>query len=258
MPPAQDSPRSGLLRRADPGPYDLVGDVHGCLDELVDLLAALGHGIDGPAGAPRVEPAPGRTVVFVGDLVDRGPATPGVLRLVMDLVARGAALVARGNHDDKLARKLAGREVSVGFGLQESLDQLAAEPAAFHERARAFLDGLPHQLLLDGGALVVTHAGLREELHGVDSKQARALCLYGETSGERDERGYPVRLDWAAEYRGEARVVQGHTPVPSAGWRNRVLNLDTGCVFGGALTALRYPELELVSVPARRVHYEGL
>jgi protein phosphatase len=251
-------PAGGVLRSDSTGAFDLVGDIHGCLEEFVELLGRLGHEVAGSADAPVFRPAPGRTVVLVGDLVDRGPATPGVIRLAMEMVRTGAALVARGNHDDKLARALAGREVTVGFGLQESLDQLDAEPEALRTEARDFLGGLPHQLHLDRGQLVVTHAGLRQDLHGVDSRRSRDLCLYGETDGRRDERGYPVRLDWAADYRGEARVVHGHTPVEEARWRNRVLNLDTGCVFGGTLTALRYPELELVRVPALRVHYEGL
>ena len=258
MPPSSPLPPGGVLSRDAPGAYDLIGDVHGCLEELLDLLADLGHAVDGSQEAPRVTLQEGRTVVFVGDLVDRGPATPGVLRLAMELVERGDALVARGNHDDKLARKLAGRDVTIGFGLQESLDQLAEESPGFRDRTRTFLGELPHQLLLDGGALVVAHAGLREDLHGVDTRRARDLCLYGETSGEKNELGYPVRLDWAASYRGQARIVQGHTPVEEVGWRNRVLNIDTGCVYGGALTALRYPELEVTTVPARAVHYDGL
>ena len=78
--------------------------------------------------------------------------------------------------------------------------------------------------------------------------------MYGETTGETDEFGLPVRYNWAAEYRGKAMVVYGHTPVPQADWLNRTINIDTGCVFGGSLTALRYPEKELVSVAARATY----
>lgn len=254
---AAESPPPAVVRVDAPGRYDLIGDVHGCHEELVLLLERLGHGVGGTLEAPTFTPAEGRQAVFVGDLVDRGPANPAVLRLAMAMARSGGGLCVKGNHDHKLARKLAGRDVTIAFGLAESLEQLGKEPPAFLEEVRAFLHGLPYQLLLDGGKLVVSHAGLRESLHGVDSKRSRALCLYGETTGEKDERGYPVRLDWAADYRGAPSIVYGHTPIQEALWRNRTMNLDTGCVFGGALTAVRYPESEVVTVPATRVHYVG-
>ena len=225
-------------------PYDLVGDVHGCRSELESLLAELGwEGTRHPEG---------RTAVFVGDLVDRGPDTPGVLRLVMDMVAASSALCVQGNHEAKLVRALDGARVRTAHGLAESLQQLAEQPEEFRLRARAFLAGLPHQLRLDQGRLVVAHAGLAEELHGVDSPRARAFALYGQTTGRTDESGLPVRLPWQDDYRGSATVVYGHTPVLEARWVNNTICLDTAVVFGGRLTALRYPERELVSVPAER------
>lgn len=244
-------------RRHDAGPFDIIGDVHGCLDELKDLLARLGYLLadaTDPDGRPTfaVTPPPGRKAAFVGDLVDRGPDSPGVLRLVMRMVEAATALAVRGNHDDKLLRKLRGREVSISHGLAETLEQLAAEPPAFTERVKAFLDGLPTHYVLDAGRLVVAHAGLKEKLHGRVSDRVRAFCLYGETTGESDEFGLPVRLNWALDYRGRAAVVYGHTPTVRPEWLNRTICIDTGCVFGGSLTALRYPGSELVSVPARR------
>src|ERR1700754_1816372 len=110
--------------------------------------------------------------------------------------------------------------------------------------------------VLDGGRLVVAHGGLREEMHGRGSGAVRDFCMYGETTGEIDEFGLPVRYNWAAEYKGKAMVVYGHTPVPQAQWLNRTIDIDTGCVFGGKLTALRYPEKELVSVAAARIYCE--
>jgi len=225
-------------------PYDLVGDVHGCRSELETLLAKLGW--DGVHHPER------RTAVFVGDLVDRGPDTPGVLRLVMRMVAAGTALCVQGNHEAKLVRALLGAHVRVAHGLGQSLDQLEEQPAEFRERAVSFMAGLPTQLVLDEGRLVVAHAGLREDLHGIDSGRARSFALYGDTTGRSDEYGLPVRLPWQRDYRGEARVVYGHTPVAAAEWVNNTLCLDTGVVFGGRLTALRYPELEIVDVPAER------
>jgi protein phosphatase len=249
-------------RRRDGGPFDVIGDVHGCFDELVELMRRLGYEFSsenaGAGGRPgyAVRPPAGRKAVFVGDLVDRGPNVPAVLRLVMSMVEAGTALCVCGNHDDKLLRFIEGHDVKVSHGLAQSLAQLEPEPAEFKEQVRAFLDGLVGHYLLDGGRLVVAHAGLKEDLHGRVSGRVRSFCLYGETTGETDEFGLPVRLAWAANYRGQATVVYGHTPVPEAEWVNRTINIDTGCVFGGRLTALRWPEKELVSVPARRVWCE--
>ncbi|TDB85267.1 polynucleotide kinase-phosphatase [Actinomadura sp. KC216] len=245
-------------RRELAGPFDIVGDVHGCRAELEDLLTDLGYEIDRDAEGLAVgahHPG-GRMAVFVGDLVDRGPDSPGVLRLVMGMVGDGDALCVSGNHEAKLVRALRGRKVRVAHGLAESLEQLAAEPDDFRDDAMRFMDGLISHYVLDGGDLVVAHAGLREEYHGRSSGRVRSFALYGDTTGETDEYGLPVRYPWARDYRGKAMVVYGHTPVPEAEWVNNTICLDTGAVFGGKLTALRYPERELVSVPARQVWYE--
>ncbi|MGC5028406.1 polynucleotide kinase-phosphatase [Micromonospora sp. DT229] len=244
-------------RRELTGPFDIVGDVHGCRAELERLLDRLGWQVHrDEAGRPvdATHPA-GRTAVFVGDLVDRGPDSPGVLRLVMGMVAAGHALCVPGNHEQKLLRKLRGRSVKVAHGLAETLDQLAAEPTEFSTEVAAFVDGLVSHYVLDGGRLVVAHAGLKEEYQGRASGRVRAFALYGETTGETDEYGLPVRYPWAREYRGSATVVYGHTPTPEPEWVNNTICIDTGCVFGGRLTALRYPERELVGVPAEREWY---
>ncbi|MBI3946261.1 MAG: polynucleotide kinase-phosphatase [Armatimonadetes bacterium] len=243
-------------RRHDHGPFDLIGDVHGCLEELRALLRELGYQVSAAEGEVEgsVCHPEGRKVVFLGDLVDRGPAIPGVLRLAMAMAATGAALCVPGNHDMKLVRKLRGRDVQITHGLAESLAQLEREPPEFREQVAGFLDGLVSHYVLDGGRLVVAHAGIPAEMQGRGSGKVRDFALYGETTGETDEFGLPVRHNWAAEYRGAAAVVYGHTPVPEPEWLNHTLNIDTGCVFGGRLTALRYPERELVCVPAARTY----
>ncbi|MGW1432669.1 polynucleotide kinase-phosphatase [Streptomyces sp. NPDC002431] len=233
------------------GPFDIIGDIHGCSSELETLLGRLGY-VDG------THPE-GRTAVFVGDLVDRGPDSPGVLRRVMSMVASGDALCVPGNHENKLGRYLKGRTVQHTHGLAETIEQLDREDEkdpAFRERVREFIEGLVSHYVLDGGALVVCHAGLPEKYHGRTSGRVRSHALYGETTGETDEFGLPVRYPWAEDYRGRAAVVYGHTPVPNASWVNNTICLDTGVVFGGKMTALRWPERELVDVPAEKVWYE--
>lgn len=247
-------------RRSEHGPFDIIGDVHGCFDELVELLARLGYQVsdsdDPDSFGYSVSHPQGRRVVFLGDLVDRGPGIVPVLRLAMSMVRGGTALCVPGNHDMKLMRKLKGRDVQVTHGLAESMAQLGQETEGFRRRVAEFLDSLVSHYVLDGGKLVVAHAGMKEEMQGRGSGKVRDFALYGETSGETDEFGLPVRLDWAAEYRGKAMVVYGHTPVPEPEWLNHTVNIDTGCVFGGKLTALRYPEKEFLSVPALRVYYQ--
>jgi protein phosphatase len=241
-------------KRDDAGPFDVIGDVHGCAEELRALLRRLGYGVEGD-GITVTAPH-GRKLVFLGDLVDRGPDTPGVLRLVMAAQAAGLAYVVQGNHDRKLSRWLEGRKVTVSHGLQDSIDQLARETPEFRARVKNFLADLRSHYWLDGGKLAVAHAGLKEEMIGRGSPAVRDFALFGETTGETDEFGLPVRLDWAANYRGRTAVVYGHTPTPEADWVNNTICIDTGCVFGGKLTALRWPERELVSEPATRVHSE--
>lgn len=243
-------------RRDDRGPFDIIGDVHGCFDELVELLEALGYRLEGLPDAPRASHPEGRRALFLGDLVDRGPRSPDVLRLAMAMVASGAALCVPGNHDVKLLKKLRGRDVKPTHGLELTLAQLEAETDEFKAKAADFIDGLVSHYVLDDGNLAVAHAGVKEAFQGRGSGAVREFCLYGETTGETDEYGLPVRYNWASEYRGKAMVVYGHTPTTVAEWENRTICIDTGCVFGGALTALRYPEREFVEVKARRVYYE--
>ncbi|WP_020577206.1 polynucleotide kinase-phosphatase [Actinopolymorpha alba] len=244
--------------RHEPGPFDAIGDVHGCRSELESLLGMLGYVLTHDAqgqvvGAHHPE---GRRAIFLGDLVDRGPDSPGVLRLAMGMVANGDAFVVPGNHENKLMRALRGSKVQISHGLAETLDQLDKEPPEFRSHVQEFIEGLVSHLVLDEGKLVVAHAGLKEAYHNRSSRRVREFAMYGDTTGETDEFGLPVRYPWANDYRGAAIVLYGHVPTPAPEWVNNTMCLDTGCVFGGRLTALRYPERELVSVPAEQVWYE--
>lgn len=254
-------------RRDLRGPFDIIGDVHGCGDELEALLQRLGYGresveklsSDGWSPISYRHPE-GRMAFFVGDLVDRGPRSVDVLSIVRNMVDAGTAMCVPGNHDVKLLRKMRGKNVQIKHGLAETLADMdrideSLRPS-FQKELMTFLDSLVSHYVVDDGNLVIAHAGMKEELQGRGSGKVREFALYGETTGETDEFGLPIRHNWAAEYRGETMVVYGHTPVPEPQWLNKTLNVDTGCVFGGKLTALRYPELETVSVNAQRTYCE--
>jgi protein phosphatase len=249
-------------KRGDAGPFDIIGDVHGCASELEELLTALGYTVAwGETLGERsvvVTPPAGRKAVFLGDLVDRGPNAPDCLRIAMTMAAAGTGYCIQGNHERKFGRWLAGRKVTIAHGLQQTIDQYELADRGFKETVQPFVDDLRSHLWLDGGRLAVAHAGLKAEMIGRGSGAVREFALYGETTGEIDEFGLPVRADWAANYRGETTVVYGHTPVPEAQWVNNTLCIDTGCVFGGKLTALRWPERELVQVPAHQIWCEPM
>ncbi len=243
------------ITSTEKGPFDIIGDVHGCYKELVLLLEKLGYVVNEEGQKPAVTHPLGRKLIFLGDLVDRGPQSPAALRLAMDVVEDGSGWCLPGNHEMKLLRKLSGSDVKLTYGLAETVAQLEKEPEEFLERIRTFGSSFSSHYTFDHGKLVVAHAGLKESFHGRDSKGTWHFSLYGETNGETDAYGLPVRYPWANDYRGEAMVVYGHTPVAEAAWVNNTICIDTGCVFGGSLTALRYPERELVSVKAQEVYY---
>lgn len=253
-------------RRGDRGPFDLIGDVHGCADELEQLLDRLGYEAASQSSEP-AWPGPvyahpeGRVAAFVGDLVDRGPRILDTVRIVRNMVAHGSGLCVVGNHDDKLLRKLRGRNVRVAHGLEQTLAEIELLPWGIRETTvdalTDFFGTMSHHYVLDRGRLVVAHAGLPKPMHGRDAPGVRGFALYGETTGEVDQYGLPVRLKWARDYHGRALVVYGHTPVPEPEWIRASVNIDTGCVFGGHLTALRYPELEAIAVPAAREYCQS-
>lgn len=246
-------------RRPEAGPFDIVGDVHGCAGELITLLRRLGYRRRSAASAFRHRD--GRRAIFLGDLVDRGPRIVDTVRIVDLMIGKGSALGVPGNHDVDLCTALNGRRRSPSPGVRVSLQQIQALPAVvrrrFVERFAAFVESLPSHLVLDGGRLAVSHAGLRDSYVGRESPEVRRFALNGETTGNVDRYGLPERVNWAAAYRGAAVVVYGHTPVTKPEFQNNTVNIDTGCVYGGRLTALRYPEMEIVSVPAARAYYRS-
>lgn len=240
--------------------YDIIGDIHGCYDELLALLTKLGYG---QMMADPICHPDDRQVIFVGDLADRGPNSPGVLKTAMEMVNTKNALAVLGNHDDKLRRWLKGNKIKINNGLDTTIKQLEENkklPKSCSRRVdlrklEKFLELIPTQLLLDDNKLSISHAGLKEQYHGVQNKKTRSKALYGEVTGERDDDGYPIRRDWASKYSGDRTVVHGHVAGEEVRVKNNVYNVDTSCVYGGKLTALRYPEMEIVSVPAKHKYW---
>lgn len=230
--------------------YDIIGDVHGCRRELECLLEKLGyeHDRDDPYKKPFVHPD-NRQAVFVGDLCDRGPDSPGTFAIVRRMVKEGSALCVQGNHDNKFMRYLKGNPVKIGRGMQRAVNQMEHahnnKYPITNSKLLRFLKQLPYKLILDDENLLVCHAGLEEKYHFQDNKKVRSKCLYGVTTGRKDERGFPERLPWQDSYSGARIVVHGHVAVNEPLITNNVYNIDTSCVYGGRLTALRYPEMEL-------------
>jgi len=239
--------------------FDLIGDVHGCFDELLLLVEKLGYQVTinyDQAQSPvfEIQCPTNSMLVFVGDLVDRGPKVLEVLLFVKTLVAQKKALLVLGNHDHKLLRYLNGEKVTINHGLEQSITSLDSLSAAQKEAIITFLSQTPYYLQLDQGRLVVAHAGIEQPMIGKYAGRIKSFCLYGKTDGRTDEFGLPIRLNWAETYSGGAQIIYGHTPVVVPLIENNTINLDTGCVFGGYLTAYRYQTNTFVNVRARQTY----
>jgi len=236
-------------------PYDIIGDVHGCLDELEELLKKLGYK---KTDSIYIHPN-GRTPVYIGDIGDRGPKSVETIELVHNMVESGKALFIPGNHCYKLARYFIGKNITRKYGVEITLEELDSidndRRKKFESHFVNLVEESPYYLILDNGNLVVSHAGIRERMIGRQHRKIRDFCLYGATTGKFDELGFPERKNWAEKYNGKPLIVYGHTPVEKAEIYNNTINIDQGCVFGGELTALRYPEMEIVSVRAKKSYY---
>ncbi|USK93821.1 bis(5'-nucleosyl)-tetraphosphatase PrpE [Rossellomorea marisflavi] len=228
---------------------DIIGDIHGCYEELTTLIEKIGY-----TWAGEIPVHPERQLAFIGDLTDRGPRSLDTIDLVAALCSQGKARYVPGNHCDKLYRYFLGHDVQIRHGLETTVAEWASSSPSKQEAIKkkflALYEDAPLYDVLDGGRLILAHAGMKEEWIGRKNKKIRTFVLYGDITGERNPDGTPVRRDWARNYHGDAWIVYGHTPVPEPRMIHRTVNIDTGAVFGGRLTAFRYPELETVSVPS--------
>lgn len=229
---------------------DIIGDIHGCYNEFTQLTKQLGYSWE--KGYP-IHPN-SRKLAFVGDLTDRGPQSLEVVQTVYELVQGNHAYYCPGNHCNKLYRYFLGNKVQQSHGLETTVAEYEKLPIDQQKKIKkqflTLYDQSPLYQTLDNGSLYIAHAGIRGDYIGKTGAKVKTFVLYGDISGAKHPDGSPVRRDWAQSYHGEPWIVYGHTPVKEARIVNHTINIDTGCVFGGKLTALRYPEFELVSTPS--------
>jgi protein phosphatase len=229
---------------------DIIGDIHGCLHEFEALTQKLGYvwKEDIPLHPEN------RSLAFVGDLTDRGPMSLKIIEVVFTLVKKHGAYYSPGNHCNKLYRYFLGNKVQVSHGLETTVAEYLECDKKTQQKIRhnfmELYENAPLYQTLDHGKLIIAHAGISQELIGKTNSKVKTFVLYGDITGEKHPDGSPVRRDWAMKYRGEALIVYGHTPVRTVRWLGNTVNIDTGAVFGGELSALRYPEKEIISVPS--------
>ncbi len=236
--------------------FDIIGDIHGCYEEFYQLTEKLGYSWQ--TGIPiHAE----RSLVFLGDITDRGKFSMKMIEVVYELVINQKnAYYSPGNHCNKLYRFFLGRNVQVTHGLETTVAEYTSLSSSKQKEIRDKMIQLYEQSplyhRLDNDKLITCHAGIREDYIGEGHRSVQKFVLYGDITGEKHPDGSPVRCDWAKKYRGERWIIYGHTPVKEPRLLNKTINIDTGCVFGGSLTVLRYPEMDIVSVPSKMPYVE--
>ena len=234
---------------------DIVGDIHGCYDEFYELTKKLEY--SWKSGYP--VHSEGRKLAFVGDLTDRGPHSLKIIHTVYTLIQKDLAYYVPGNHCNKLYRYFLRNKVQITHGLETTVAEFEALDRKEQQKVRrAFIqlyENAPLYHVLDGGNLIISHAGISEDLIGKQNSRVKTFVLYGDITGEKHEDGSPVRKDWALEYKGSAYIIYGHTPVKEVRKVGNTFNIDTGAVFGGKLSSLRYPELDILSVSSTMPYF---
>ncbi|WP_400164743.1 metallophosphoesterase [Brevibacillus sp. TJ4] len=244
---------------------DIIGDVHGCYDEFIQLLHKLGYE---PDRSDIYRHKDGRKLLSLGDITSRGPYSIKMLQFFIRHTAAKAAEMVDSNHGWKIARWLDGRPVTLAHGdekVEEEFRQYQQEHGSkkaemLKDQSRRLLFSSPSHMMIKQNEEVVAvavHAGILDDYIGVDAPVVHTFCRYGNVAGVGPD-GRPIRLDWAQERKvSRPLIVWGHDPRPQPERKNGTVNIDQGCVFGGMLTAYRFPEDELISVPAQS-NYSGL
>src|SRR5215467_1521790 len=204
----------------------VVGDIHGCFDELTELLGLFNLQSDD-------------RVIAVGDLITKGPKNREVLDLLMS-DPRFSSVV--GNHDRKIRQKLRGEPVRLNKDQRRVLKEFGSDPGPYE----AFLRSLP--FTIDLGAHLIVHAGIRPGVD-LDRQMASDMTEIRTMGGDPlQRRGIP----WYRVYRGPQTILFGHWPAKQPRRAPYAIGLDTGCVYGGTLTAYVVETAEFIRVPARQ------
>lgn len=243
---------------------DFIGDVHGCYDEFMELLKRLGYVRDAKGDVYRHPD--GRKLLSLGDITSRGPRSIPMLQFFIRHVEAGLAEMVDSNHGWKIARWLDGRRVHLAHGdekVEEEFRRFLEEHgeeewSRLREASRILLLGSPSHMIIEKNgkiAAVAAHAGIRDTDIGKSHPAIDSFVRYGDVAGL-DETGRPIRRDWTRGRTSHVPIIWGHDPRPVPERKNNAINIDQGCVFGGHLTAYRFPEDEWVMVKARR-NYSG-
>ena len=234
---------------------DIIGDIHGCFDQFSELLALLGYvEQNGLYKHPT-----GRKIVSVGDITSRGPKSIAALKFFIKHQAAGLSYMTDSNHGWKIARWLDGRKVQLTHGDDAVATEFAAYEAAHGAKAteqlrqeskKLLLEAPSHYILtLNGEEVgVVTHAGIKDQYIGQDNGKIRSFTRYGDVRGFDEITGRPIRYDWFLQHKSKHTIIWGHDPKIEPLFTHNTVNIDQGCVFGGKLTALRFPEMTTISV----------
>ncbi|PJN91115.1 polynucleotide kinase-phosphatase [Bacillus sp. mrc49] len=240
---------------------DIIGDIHGCHEELILLLDKLGYQKNQEGLYLHPD---GRKFVSVGDVMSRGPESLRTMLFFHEHVQKGVAYMIDSNHGWKIARWLDGRNVTLHHGDEKVAEDFkryeeehgSEKTAETKQALKKFLLQAPsHYVFTKNGVqtVICVHAGIKDAFIGKQSEAISDFCRYGDTDGF-DERGKPVRKDWYISHKKSTLIVWGHDPKPQPLLINNTINIDQGAVFGGALTAFRYPEGEVISVQASQNH----
>ncbi|QBK26153.1 metallophosphoesterase [Ureibacillus thermophilus] len=241
---------------------DIVGDIHACFDEWKQMLDQLGYQKNEQGLYVHPE---GRKIVSLGDVMSRGPKSIETMEFFLN--HQHLMYMVDSNHGWKIARWLDGRKVQLKHGdekveeefIEFERKQGREKTIQLKKQLRDLLMNAPsHYILTEKGQpkVVCVHAGIREEFIGKESEKIKNFCRYGDVAGV-DERGKPIRRDWYKQYKGKLLIIWGHDPKPEPLIVNNTINIDQGVVFGGKLTAYRYPEKEFVFVQAKK-DYAGV
>lgn len=232
---------------------DVIGDIHSCYAEVCDLLEQLGYEYKNF----RYIHQDGRIPIFLGDITDRGPASIQTIELVYRMVIeQKMAKYIPGNHCNKLYRYFLGNHVKIKNGLETTIEEYTflnqQKQKEIKDKFLSLYEQAPLYLQLPVIQAVIAHAGIKESYIGRFDKQVKSFVLYGDTTGEIDETGRPIRKDWAQDYKGDQWIIYGHTPVLEPRIIHKTINIDTGCVFGNMLTSFSLPEEKIVSIPSKQ------